>query len=254
MNSPIIIGNWKMNFNASESLVLARLITQSIIQQKIDSVEVIICPSFDALVHVGEILSAARISLGAQDVFWQEKGSYTGEISASMLRAAGCSYVIVGHSERRKYMRETDEDINKKIKTALDSGLVPILCVGETLEERREGHADLVLIRQVIHGLQGIQLKKGDRIIVAYEPVWVIGTGQGIDAESEKRAIQVIRQALIDLQPASQAISQTRIIYGGSVDETNIEDYISLPEVSGALVGTASLTHDSFIRLIKRIA
>lgn len=243
----IIIGNWKMNLDVFASQDLANELRDA---RLAPGLEVVVCPSYDSLALVREALSGSSIQLGAQDVFWQEKGAYTGEISASMLAALGVRFVIIGHSERRNYLHETDELVNMKMKAALSQGLTPILCVGETYDERRVGHTDLILMRQVIEGLKGIALKPEDRIIIVYEPVWVIGTGQAIDPTQAERAIQVIRQSLIDLYPPATIAGQTRIIYGGSVDPDNITKYTTLPGIHGVLVGSASIRAESFMKLL----
>lgn len=247
----VIIANWKMNLAVHESVQVIRRLRKLLDTRQVpDSIELVVCPSYDALTAVREELSGSKIRLGGQDVFWQEKGAYTGEVSASMLVAAGVSHVLIGHSERRKYLQETDEMVNKKVTVALAAGLIPIICVGETYEERSIGHTDLVLMRQTIEGLKGIPLHTGQEIIVAYEPVWVIGTGQAIEPPMAEHASEVITQSLIDLYSKGIVESQTRIIYGGSVDETNIRDFLNLQKISGALVGTASLQPEKFISLL----
>ena len=215
--------------------------------------EVVLCPSFDSLPIVAAAIEGSGMAVGAQDVYWQEKGAFTGEVSASMVRAHGCKYVIVGHSERRKYLRETDEMINGKVKAVLDAGMTPILCVGETYEERHENMTELVIMRQVIEALKGIPLKSSDSIVIAYEPVWVIGTGQAIDPTMAEIAARVIHQSLVDLLPVDVVMRQTRTIYGGSVDASNIASYVAVPLMSGALVGSASLVADTFINLLSTV-
>ncbi|MEK7584875.1 MAG: triose-phosphate isomerase, partial [Patescibacteria group bacterium] len=178
-----------------------------------------------------------------------------GEISAAMLLAVGVSHVILGHSERRQYLHETDEIVNHKVRAALAASLTPIVCVGETLAERGEGVADLVLARQVIEGLKGIPLTTSQQqLIIAYEPVWVIGTGQAVEPSAAAHAAHVIRQALIDLFPMEIVDRQTRIIYGGSADADNIADFVTIAAIHGALVGTASLKLDTFMNLVERTA
>jgi triosephosphate isomerase len=215
-----------------------------------ENTDVVICPSFDALATISELMEGSPFRIGAQDVFWQERGAYTGEVSASMLKAVGAGLVIIGHSERRKYLGEDDTIVNKKVKAALAEHLIPVICVGETYEERRAGHTDLILARQVIEGLKGLPLERSDHIIVAYEPVWVIGTGQAIDPSMAEHASDVIEQSLIDLFPADVIEHQTNILYGGSVDDSNIKEYVSLPKIHGVLVGTASLNAEKFLQLI----
>lgn len=247
----IIIGNWKMNLDAFASQDLANEFRNA---RLAPGLEVVVCPSYDSLALVREALSGSSIQLGAQDVFWQEKGAYTGEISAAMLAALDVRLVIVGHSERRNYLHETDELVNMKMKAALSQGLTPVLCVGETYDERRIGHTDLILMRQVIEGLKGIALKAEDQLIIAYEPVWVIGSGQAIDPAQAERAIQVIQQSLIDLYPPATIAKQMRIIYGGSVDPSNITKYTTLSGIHGVLVGSASIHAESFMKLLSQFS
>lgn len=250
----LVIANWKMQLDLNGSIKLAqdlRLAAEG--GGLLEHTDVVVCPSFEALATVADLLEGSRFKVGAQDVFWQEKGAYTGEVSASMLRAAGAELVIIGHSERRKYLNEDDLTVNKKMRAALAQGLVPVVCVGETYEERTAGHTDLILMRQVIEGLKGIPLDRESRIIIAYEPVWVIGTGQAIEPSEAGHASDVITQSLIDLYPGDVVEHQTSILYGGSVDEDNIGSYVGLPKIHGALVGTASLNADKFLRLIHSI-
>ncbi|MBI4090760.1 MAG: triose-phosphate isomerase [Candidatus Komeilibacteria bacterium] len=247
----IIIGNWKMNLDAFASRALADELRKKLAGIRLaPNLEVVVCPSYDALASVGEALSGSALQLGAQDVFWQEKGAYTGEISASMLAALGVRLVIVGHSERRTHLHETDELVNMKVKAALSQGMTPVLCVGETYDERRIGHTELILMRQVVEGLKGITLGPDNKLVIAYEPVWVIGTGQAIDPAQAERAIQVIRQSLIDLYPPATIATQIRVIYGGSVDPGNIANYTTIPGIRGVLVGAASIHAENFIKLL----
>lgn len=251
----IIIGNWKMNLDAYASRGLAEELREQLESVRLaPDLEIVVCPSYDALAVVGEALSGSPVQLGAQDVFWQEKGAYTGEISASMLTALGVRMVIVGHSERRKYLHEDDQTINMKIKAVLSQGLTPILCVGETYEERAAGHTDLILMRQVIEGLKGIELTPDHKLIIAYEPVWVVGTGQAIDPPKAERSAQVIHQSLIDLYPLDTIGKQTRIIYGGSIDPINSAAYMAIPSIQGFLVGSASIHAESFIKLLTQFS
>lgn len=250
----IVIANWKMSLDLQGSISL----TEDLLKVSEDAdwpehTVAALCPSFDALAIVSDLLEGSRFIVGAQDIFWQERGAYTGEVSASMVAACGARLVIIGHSERRTYLKENDAIVNKKIKAALAARLVPVVCVGETYEERSGGHTDLVLTRQVIEGLRGILLKSSDRIIIAYEPVWVIGTGQAIDPPMVAHASDVIQQALIDVYSGNALERQTSIIYGGSVDEVNIGEYVGLPNIRGVLVGTASLNARTFCGLIESL-
>ena len=249
----IIIANWKMRLDITASMQLIQDVFTRMQKSSFEHLEIVVCPSYDSLAAVSEYIGDSEIGLGAQDVFWQERGAYTGEISASMLRALGVSLVIIGHSERRKHNHETDEIVNNKIKAAGAQDLVPVLCVGETYEERSKGHTDLIIMRQVIEGLKGIPLEEGQKLIIAYEPVWVIGTGQAIEPPMVEHASEVINQALIELYSLDTISKQIRIIYGGSVDESNIAAYLTLPKIEGALVGTASVNPDKFVPLLKKL-
>ncbi len=245
---PIIIGNWKMKLGIAESLELAKQLKH--IPAK--NVDVVVCPSFVSLSGVIDTLRHSSISVGAQDCFWESEGAFTGETSAAYLREIGASYVILGHSERRKYLGETDEMVHKKIKMALTAGLTPIVCVGETFEQRQEGSKDYVLIQQTVKALEGVPLGADQRVFIAYEPVWVIGSGQAIDPAEAAATHQVIRQSLFDIFPSSVVKSSFSIIYGGSVDANTVNDFTSLENTDGVLVGGASLTADSFRDIIQK--
>ncbi len=245
----IIIANWKMNLSLAESKQLANSL-RNIDQGKN---ELVICPSFISLVTVGEILKKGKIKLGAQDCFWEAKGFYTGEISLENLKEIGCEFVIVGHSERRKYLKETDEMVHQKTKAALASGLIPIICVGETFEQRQQGAKDYILIQQTTRALEGVKIDVNQRIIIAYEPVWVIGSGQAISPQEAAEANQVIRQILLDLFPAKFVKDNILIIYGGSVDHKNVSSFIRQESIDGVLVGGASLKADTFLNLVSEV-
>ena len=248
MNKKIVIANWKMhpqNYAEAEQLMFSLIGTA-----KGQNTKVIICPPFVWLTDLSRKYKN-EISFGAQDIFWEASGAYTGEVSASELRDVGCQFVIIGHSERRKYLSETDEIVHKKVKAALAADLVPIICVGETFDQRQAGAADYVLIQQVTKALEGIDLRPDQPVVVAYEPVWVIGTGQAIDPPQAGHVHQVIRQTLIDLFPLELVKNSFRIIYGGSVDRSNVSDFTNLENTSGVLVGNASLEAAEFIDLIK---
>lgn len=246
---PIVIGNWKMKLGIPESRELASAIKKI----NLKKAEVIICPSFVSLTEVAKIIKHSNIALGAQDCFWEPQGSFTGEVSATYLKEAGCDFVILGHSERRKYQKETDEMVHRKVEMALSAGLVPIVCVGETFEQRHDGSKDYTLIQQTTKALEGVQLGPDQRIIVAYEPVWVIGTGQAIEPEEAAMSQQVIRQVLFDLFTPSVVKNNFSVIYGGSVDGSNASQLYKLKENDGFLVGGASQTADEFAEIIKNI-
>lgn len=247
-----LIANWKMQLSQDESvkqaLSLSKLLAKNHVQEDI---RVVVCPDFVSLSAVGEALAKSPIALGAQDGFYEEKGAFTSQVSMRELKNIGCEYVIIGHSERRQ-LGETDAQVNKKVAAALTHGLTPIICVGETFEERKEGQKDLVIMHQVYEALHNIKLSSKQKIIVAYEPVWVIGTGQAIGSADAFYAASLIQQSLLDSFP-NQTEDSFTIIYGGSVNPKNINDFMDLPNISGALVGGASLVAEDFLEIIKKI-
>ncbi len=243
----IIIANWKMNLGLNESVSLA----SSLKDIDYDDKEVVICPSFVNLIAVGEVLKPTRIKLGAQDCFWEPRGSYTGEVSLEQLKQVGCEFVIIGHSERRQNLGETDAMVNQKVKAALVAGFTPIICVGETHAQREAGETDDILIKQTTAALEGVELDSKKRIIIAYEPVWVIGTGNAIKPSEASAAISVITKALENLFSAEQVKNNFSLIYGGSVSSSNISSFSREKNISGVLVGGASLDAEEFINLVK---
>jgi triosephosphate isomerase len=244
-----LIANWKMNLTAVESKTHVKTILKNIIPY-LPAVNTVICPSFVSLSAVAEVVNDSGISLGAQNCFWEEKGSFTGEVSPSMLKDFGVGYVIIGHSERRQQLQETEEMINKKIQTVLRAGLVPILCVGETFSERQLGRKDFVIAGQVESAFKNIQLLN-KKILIAYEPVWVIGSGQAVKIDEAEHAVRVIKQVLIDLYPNFDLKRDAQIIYGGSVDAKNISYFTSSDLLEGVLVGGASLDVEEFSLMAK---
>lgn len=243
MIRPFIAANWKMNKTILEAKEFVNAFAPSV--SDINDIDIVIAPSFTALFSVAELIKGSNIKLSAQNVFYEEKGAYTGEISALMLKDVGCDYVIIGHSERRHYFGEDNEILNKKVKAALRNGLEVIFCIGETLKEREEGKTFDVLERQVKEGLRDIDLS---RIVIAYEPVWAIGTGRTASPEQAQEAHAYIRNKLKDLYVAADTV---RIIYGGSVTPDNIDDLMACHDVNGALVGGASLKPESFERIVR---
>lgn len=247
----IIIANWKMQLDVEESIKQAKLLKDLVKENKIkEDIEIVICPDFLSLNEVGKTIKNSNIFLGAQDGFYIEKGSYTGEISMKELSDLNCKYVILGHSERRK-MGEKDEEINKKVISALEYDLIPIVCVGETFNERRNGLKDNVIMHQVYQALKDIELKQNQSIIIAYEPVWVIGSGQVIDPQEASHTSLVIKQSILDV--LEEGHNNTRVIYGGSVKAENVNQFTKLVNIDGTLVGGASLKASEFIELIKNI-
>lgn len=246
----IVIANWKMSLTLRETITLAQEVVQGVSGKS--SVDVVVCPSFTALPSVGPLLRST-VALGAQDVFWEEKGAYTGAIAPRLLAEMGCRYVIIGHSERRQYFHETDAMVNKKVLAALHAGLIPIVCVGESNDERRNGQKDYVVMRQVTEAIRGAVLLGTHALIVAYEPVWVIGTGQAVSGDDAEHMAQVIRHTIADTIPPVTMESRCRIVYGGSVDAKNVSDLTRRSVIDGVLVGSASLKSNSFLGILAAI-
>lgn len=250
----IFIANWKMNLTIAETLSLVESLNQPLRGAK--GAEIVLCPPFTALAALHGLLeeeNPADFEIGSQDVFWEEKGSYTGEVSSKMLKEVGCSYAIVGHSERRTNLGETDVMVNKKVKVCLENNLTPIICVGETFEERKKGIRDVVIVRQTTEALRGVELFGNKKIIIAYEPVWVIGTGQAVLPGDAEHSHKMIRETLLELFPADVVDKHFKIIYGGSVDSGNIKDFTEKENIDGVLVGGASLKAGEFVKMIKEI-
>jgi triosephosphate isomerase len=241
-------GNWKMNKTIEEGLALALSLKELL--TGIDAVEIVIAPPFTMLDRVKERLGNSNIRLAAQNLFWKEEGAFTGEISPVMVRDVGCEYVILGHSERRGYFNEDDSMINNKVLAALKNELNPILCVGETLEEREEGKTFKVVEMQVRAGLEGCLQGQMRHVTIAYEPIWAIGTGKTAKPEEAEDVHQRIREVLHELFEMD-ALEDTRIIYGGSVGPQNVDVLMAQPNIDGALVGGASLKADSFERIVR---
>ena len=248
MRKSIIGGNWKMNKTSKEVEELVKDLIQELGDYK--GVDTVIFPPFIYLERVDSLLKGTSIALGAQNMFWEEKGAYTGEVSPLMLVDVGCRYVILGHSERRQHFGETDNWINKKIKTALRFGLTPVLCVGERLEERKSGRAEEIVSSQLKGCLSGINPSQVEKIVIAYEPVWAIGTGETATPHQAQQMHRFIRENLQEMFGESVANS-VRIQYGGSVKPDNIKQLMQQQDVDGALVGGASLNAASFVKIVK---
>ena len=244
----IIAGNWKMNKNIGESIDLANSIKRSLYD--VEEVEIVVCPPFTSLSDVNEITMETNIKLGAQDVYWEKEGAFTGEVSADMLKNVGCEYCIIGHSERRQFFGETNEIVNKKLKVLLKENIKPIVCVGEKLEERKSGRTFDVIKDHVVNSLAGISKEDMSRTVIAYEPVWAIGTGVNATKEQAEEAHKYIR-TLLGQMHGDEVAKSVRIQYGGSVKPENIKELILQEDVDGALVGGASLKADSFVQLVK---
>jgi triosephosphate isomerase (TIM) len=248
MRKPIIAGNWKMYKTLEESRLLASGVVEKV--KDVQDVQIVLCPPFTDLAAVSDVIKDTGIELGAQNCHHQEKGAFTGEISPKFLLDFGCKYVIIGHSERRQYFGEDDALINRKLKAAMGFGLCPIFCLGETLDQRKQGLAFDVLKGQVLKGLEGIQLPDPLKMVLAYEPVWAIGTGLTATKEQAQEVHQYLRGLLAD-RWGRETAGRVRIQYGGSVKPDNIAELMDQPDIDGALVGGASLEPESFARIIK---
>ncbi|WP_126428627.1 triose-phosphate isomerase [Brevibacillus marinus] len=249
MRTPILAGNWKMYKTIREAV---EFVKQLPTDNPAEGVEQVICAPFTALPALSERLRGSAYRLGAQNVHFAEEGAYTGEVSPVMLKELGVSYVIVGHSERRQYFNETDESVNQKVKAALKHGLTPIVCVGESLAERDAGRTGEVVRRQTKAALAGIPAEEAKQLVIAYEPIWAIGTGRSSSAEEANQTISQIRRVVAECagEAAAQAI---RIQYGGSVKPENIGSFLRFPDIDGALVGGASLKADSYLQLVQGV-
>jgi triosephosphate isomerase len=244
----LVAGNWKMHTDREEAIALAQAIVANLGDPGL--VHVAVCPPFVNLEVVRQVLEGSPIQLGAQNMHYEEAGAYTGEVSAAMLRAVGCRYVILGHSERRQYFGETDALVNRKVKRALQYGLVPIVCVGETLEERQAGQAEAVVTCQLQGVLEGIELTSAEALVIAYEPVWAIGTGHTATPAQAQEMHALIRQLLVSCY--GDAIGRAlHILYGGSVKPDNAAALFAQPDVDGGLIGGASLKAADFIEIVR---
>lgn len=247
MRKPIIAGNWKMNKTVSEAEDFIKEFLPLV--EGIDDRDIVIAPPYTSLADAARLLKNSNVALAAQNIFWEEKGAYTGEISPPMLVEIGCSHVIIGHSERRKYFNEDNSLVNRKVKGALIANLTPIMCLGETLEERKKGKTLSVVERQVREGLEGLESWQAERIIIAYEPIWAIGTGVNASPQQAQEVHSHIRQQLNSL--FGEAGLKVRVQYGGSVKPDNITDLMAEADIDGALVGGASLKPASFAAIVK---
>jgi triosephosphate isomerase (TIM) len=249
---PIIAANWKMNKTHLEAIQTVQKLSYLLDKKDAEVVEVVICPPFTALRSIQTLLEADRLTygLGAQDVHWEEKGAFTGEISPPMLSALKCQYVIVGHSERRQHFAESDEIVARKVRAVFGAGMVPILCVGESLEERDGGRTEAKVIGQVKAGLAGVDPAAAATLVIAYEPIWAIGTGRNATPSDAGEVIGLIRRTVGEMF-TSGAMETVRIQYGGSVKPGNIREFMAHPEIDGALVGGASLDPEEFALIVK---
>ena len=248
MRTPIMAGNWKMHKTIAEAVQLARGIREAVAE--VEGVDVVLCPPFTALAAVEDVISNSKIGLGAQNMYFAEQGAFTGEISPLMLEGL-CDYVILGHSERRQYFGETDEGVNQKIRAALAHRLLPIVCVGENLDQNEAGETVEFVGGQVKAAFAGLSAEEAVKVVVAYEPIWAIGTGKTAEPPDANRIIaQSVRAPLAEMY-GDEVAQQIRVQYGGSVKPNNVESFMAQPEIDGALVGGACLQVDSFVAIVK---
>ena len=249
---PIIAGNWKMNKDISEGVVLAQEISNNCEDHWFDDVEVVVCPPHLDLKPVKTVFDfdKMKIGVGAQNVFWEDSGAFTGEVSVPMLKAAGCQWCIIGHSERRQYFSETNEFVNKKAKALIKGGITPIICVGESLEVRDAGDTLEFVCAQVKAALAGIDAAQVEKLVIAYEPIWAIGTGRTATPEQAQEVCHAIRETIAEVfgKDCSEAV---RVLYGGSMNPGNVDVLIAEPDIDGGLIGGAALKASSFVQLIK---
>ena len=248
----IIIANWKMKLGHVQTLKLAKEIKEKF--KEFSDVEIAVCPNFISLLDVRKILKSSGIEIGGQDVFWEGSGAFTGEISPSILLEAECKYVIIGHSERRKFLMENYEMIHREIKAVLAvDDLVPIVCIGENWDERKTDRRDFVLFDQMQQALSGIDIGSDQQVIVAYEPIWAIGSGTAIEPQEAEYAHKIIRLTLNDMFGMNVVNKNFKIIYGGSINPGNVSGFIDLENLDGMLVGGASLDAEEFYKVIKTV-
>lgn len=248
MRTPLIAGNWKMYMTRPEARGLVQGLKELLSAQRTEA-QVVIAPPYTSLNDVAEVLRGTDWHLAAQDAHWEEEGAYTGEVSPVMLREVGCTFVILGHSERRQYFGDTDEVVRRKLRAALKCGLIPILCVGESLEQREQGKTVDVVEAQLAGALEGLQDHETPEFVIAYEPIWAIGTGRTATPGQAQEVHRAIRRWL-ERSFSPQRADSTRILYGGSVKADNIDQLMGEPDIDGALVGGASLKAESFARIV----
>ena len=246
MRKPIIAGNWKMNKTPDEAV---QLVTELIPLVKDAKADVVVCPPAVCLAAVAAVIKGTNVKLGAQNVHFAPKGAFTGELSAEMLKAVGCEYVLIGHSERRQYFGETDKTVNKRTVAAVEAGLIPIICVGESKDEREGGYTDAIVAFQTLMALTGLTAAQIENVVVAYEPVWAIGTGLTATDEQANETIGVIRKA-IEGRYGAEVASKVRIQYGGSMNPANVKGLMAQPEIDGGLIGGASLKAPDFSQVV----
>ena len=246
--TPLIAGNWKMYKTNAEAVQTAGRLVELVADTS--DVDIMIAPVFTAIDPVSKVVNGSRVGLGAQNLYWEKEGAFTGEISADMLVSAGCQYAIIGHSERRQFFGETDETVNKKISAAITANLIPVFCIGETEAERESGNTFSVLDKQVKDGLKDKVVEDLGSLVIAYEPVWAIGTGKTATSDQAQETHKYIR-SLIDSVIGTALADSVRILYGGSVKPANVTELMAMPDIDGALVGGASLEAESFSKIVK---
>ena len=251
MRTPVVAGNWKMHNTVADSITLVKELLPGL--EGVSGVDSIICPPFTALAPVAELVKESSVCIGAQNLYWEKQGAFTGEISPLMITELA-EYVIIGHSERRAYFNDTDDVVNRKILAALTAGIIPILCVGETLEENESGKTGQVVKRQIAAGLMGVSKEQMAHIRVAYEPVWAIGTGKAATAEGANQVIKEIIRKEIAQITSPETAEQIPVLYGGSVKPGNANDFFTQPDIDGALVGGASLKAEDFVKITEAAA
>ncbi|MBI2118739.1 MAG: triose-phosphate isomerase [Elusimicrobia bacterium] len=249
--TPLLAGNWKMHKTVKESLSLVEQLKKDC--REVKDREILVCPPFPSIVAIKESLQGSNIKLGAQNLFWEMSGAFTGEVSGPMLKEAGCDYCIIGHSERRQYFGETDQSVQKKMKAAFQFGLIPIVCVGETLNEREGKVHFKVVEKQIQEGAKDLNKEEASQLVIAYEPVWAIGTGKTATPEHAQGMHAFIRKNLTSLY-GKEIAEQIRILYGGSIKPDNIDSLMANPDIDGGLVGGASLKSEDFSRIVKYVA
>jgi triosephosphate isomerase len=247
MRRPVIAGNWKMQKTTGETRAFCEKFKPLVANST--HCDIVVCPPFTALGAAADALRGSNVALGAQDLYWEKKGAFTGEVAPGMLVDAGCAYVIIGHSERRQLFHETDDAVSRKIAAALEADLIPIVCVGELLEERRGGTTEMVLTRQFLGAFSALTASQFSRIIIAYEPVWAIGTGQTATPEMAAEAHRFLRKLTEDRFGTDMA-QAVRVLYGGSVKPDNVKGLMAQTEIDGGLVGGASLDPESFAAIV----
>lgn len=245
---PLIAGNWKMHKTVTQSVALVKELIANC--KEVQDREILVCPPTPSLALIHELIKNSNLKLGAQNLHWEAEGAFTGEISGGMLKDAGCEYVIVGHSERRQYFGETDEWVNKKMKAAFKHGLIPIVCVGETLKERENAMAFQVVERQIKNGVSGLSSEESKKLVIAYEPVWAIGTGKTATPQQAQEMHAFIRKLLGEIY-GKETAEKIRILYGGSIKPENIDSLMAEADIDGGLVGGASLKSEDFTRIVK---